>query len=457
MRRMYLNAMVFGLGSHTASWRMPDVDPLAITRLSYWTDIAQRVEKGQFDSLFLGDILALQHEVQYSVSGALDTVVVLSALAATTNTVGLIGTASTTFDHPYHIARRFASLDHISNGRIGWNIVTSTTLSEAKNFGRDVLAPCQERYARAEDVLNAVMALWESWQPGARIANKKTGLYLDPSAVHDANYTGSYTRSIGPLSVPRSPQVKPVLAQAGASDVGRAFTAQYSDLAFTTQSNLTGARQYYSDIKQQAKNAGRNSDEILIFPGIVPVIGKTHEEAEAKLKYLNELAVPQSGIDRLSYIFNVDLSEIELDKPLPEALLKLADDKNTPSRTRLILGDARLRKLSLRQMVERFMCSRGHLLVVGTAKEVADTMQQWFENGAADGFNVLFPSLPHDIDTFANSVMPILQQRGLYQTPHQGELLRERYHLPLHKNTAPHSHFVNKKHFANIGIANTRH
>lgn len=455
MRRMYLNAMVFGLGSHTASWRQPDVDPLAITRLSYWTDIAERTENGQFDSLFLGDILALQHEVQYSVSGALDTLVVLSALAATTNTIGLIGTASTTFDHPYHIARRFASLDHISNGRVGWNIVTSTTLSEAKNFGRDVLAPCQERYARAEDVLNAVMALWESWQPGARIADKKTGLYLDQSAIHGANYTGSYTRSIGPLTVPRSPQVRPILAQAGASDIGRSFAARYTDLAFTTQSNLTGARQYYSDMKRRASDAGRNSDEILIFPGIVPVIGKTHEEAEAKLKYLNELAVPQSGIDRLSYIFNTDLSGLALDQPLPEALLKLADDKNAPSRTRLILGDARLRKLSLRQMVERFMCSRGHLLVVGTAKEVADTMQEWFENGAADGFNVLFPSLPHDIDTFTRSVIPILQQRGLHKPPHRGELLRERYGLQLHESTT--THLAAKKHMSNIGASNTHH
>lgn len=455
MRQMYLNAMVFGLGSHMASWRLPDVDPLAITRLSYWTDIAKRSENGQFDALFLGDILALQHEVQYSVSGALDTIVVLSALAATTNTIGLIGTASTSFDHPYHIARRFASLDHISNGRIGWNIVTSTTLSEAKNFGRDVLAPCQERYARAEDVLNAVMALWESWQPGARIADKKTGLYLDPSAVHDANYTGSYTRSIGPLTVPRSPQVKPILAQAGASDVGRSFAARYADLAFTTQSNLSGAQKFYSDIKQRAKNAGRNSDEILIFPGIVPVIGKTHEEAEAKLKYLNQLAVLQSGIERLSYIFDVNLSELALDKPLPDALLELADDENVPSRTRLILGDARLRKLSLRKMVERFMCSRGHLLVVGTAEEVADTMQEWFEHGAADGFNVLFPSLPYDIDAFANSVMPILQQRGLRKPANRKELLRKRYELTLPENMT--HHLVSKKCVSHIVASHTRH
>ena len=439
MRRMYLNAMVFGLGSHIASWRLPDVDPLAITRLSYWTDIAKRVEKGQFDSLFLGDILALQHEPKNSVSGALDTVVVLSALAATTEKIGLIGTASTTFDHPYHIARRFASLDHISNGRVGWNIVTSTTLSEAKNFGRDVIAPCQERYARAEDVLNAVMALWESWQPGARIADKKSGLYLDPSAVHGANYTGSYTRSIGPLTVPRSPQVKPLLAQGGASEIGRSFAACYADLAFTVQSNITGARQYYQDIKQRAINSGRSCDDILVFPGIVPVIGKTHEEAEAKFKYLNSFAVPKSGIRRLSYIFNKDLSEFPLDKALPDSFLKLADEEKTPSRTRLILADARLRKLTLKEMIERFMCSRGHLLVVGTPEEVADTMQEWFENEAADGFNVLFPALPFDIDVFAETVIPLLEKRGLYKYPQQGELLRERYKLPFHETKVAHA------------------
>lgn len=433
MRRMYLNAMVFGLGSHTASWRLPDVDPLAITRLSYWTDIAKRTETGQFDSLFLGDILALQHEVQYSVSGALDTIVVLSALAATTQKIGLIGTASTTFDHPYHIARRFASLDHISNGRVGWNIVTSPTLSEAKNFGRDVIAPSQERYARAEDVLNAVMALWESWQPGARIADKKSGRYLDPSAIHGANYTGAYTRSIGPLTVPRCPQVKPVLAQAGASEIGRSFAGCYADLVFTAQSNLQGARLFYQDVKQRAKDNDRNKNEILIFPGIVPVLGKTHEEAEAKLRYLNSFAMPQSGIERLSYILDIKLSELQLDEPLPERLLQLAEDKNAPSRTRIILGDARLRKLTVRQMVERFMCSRGHLLAVGTPEEVANTMQEWFENNAADGFNVLFPSLPYDIDIFAKNVIPILEKRGLRNAPHEGELLRERYQLPLHE------------------------
>ncbi|AQT46892.1 NtaA/DmoA family FMN-dependent monooxygenase [Bartonella choladocola] len=455
MRRMYLNAMVFGLGSHMASWRLPDVDPLAITRLSYWTDIAKRAEKGQFDSLFLGDILALQHEVQYSVSGALDTVVVLSALAAITDKIGLIGTASTTFDHPYHIARRFASLDHISNGRVGWNVVTSTTLSEAKNFGRDVIAPSQERYARAEDVLNAVMALWESWQPGARIANKKTGLYLNPSAVRGANYTGSYTRSIGPLSVPRSPQVKPILAQGGASDIGRSFAARYADLAFTAQPNLNGAQQFYKDIKQRAKEFGRNNEDVLVFPGIVPVIGKTHKEAEAKFNYLNSFAIPQSGIQRLSYIFDRDLSEYSLDKPLPETLLKMADDPKTPSRTRIILGDARLRKLTLKQMIGRFMCSRGHLLLVGTAEEVADTMQYWFENGAADGFNVLFPSLPNDIDIFAESVIPLLESRGLHIKPEEGELLRKRYQLPFHENET--SHPVAPRHYIAMEASNTHH
>lgn len=455
MRRMYLNAMVFGLGSHTASWRLPNVDPLAITRLSYWTDIAERTENGQFDSLFLGDILALQHEVQYSVSGALDTIVVLSALAATTQKIGLIGTASTTFDHPYHIARRFASLDHISNGRVGWNIVTSPTLSEAKNFGRDVIAPCQERYARAEDVLNAVMALWESWQPGARIADKKTGCYLDPSAVHGANYTGSYTRSIGPLTVPRSPQVKPVLAQAGASEIGRSFASCYADLVFTAQSNLQGAREFYKDVKQRAKNNGRNKNEILIFPGIVPVLGQTHDEAEAKLRYLNSFAMPQSGIERLSYILKIKLSELHLDKPLPERLLALAEDKNAPSRTRIILGDARLRKLTVRQMIERFMCSRGHLLAVGTPKEVADTMQEWFENSAADGFNVLFPSLPYDIDLFAKNVIPILEKRGLRSAPREGELLRERYQLPLHE-MKPHQ-AIDPRHYIAMTMSATHH
>lgn len=431
MRRMHLNAMVFGLGSHTASWRMPDIDPLAVTRLSYWTDIAQKAERGGFDALFLGDVLALQHEIRYSVCGALDTLIVLSALAAVTNTIGLIGTVSTTFDHPYHIARRFASLDHISDGRVGWNIVTSTALSEAKNFGRDVLAPKEERYARAEDVLNAVLALWASWQPEARVADKKTGLYLDQSAIHGANYTGTYTRCIGPLTVPRSPQGRPLLAQAGASVVGKNFAARYADVAFTAQTNLSEAQAYYKELKQTSFKTGRGNNDLLIFPGIVPVIGRTHKEAQARLDYLNRLAKPESGIDRLSYILNINLADFVLEKPVPDQVMELADDPKIASRVRLILSDARHKKLTLKQMIERFMCSRGHLLVVGTAEEIADTMQEWFENGAADGFNVLFPSLPIDIELFAREVMPILQRRGLRTVPRKGELLRERFGLPL--------------------------
>ena len=454
MRRMHLNAMIFGLGSHAASWRMPNVDPLAITRLSYWTDIAQKAENGKFDALFLGDILSLPNEARYSVSGALDTQVVLSALAAVTKTIGLIGTASTTFDHPYHIARRFASIDHISNGRVGWNIVTSTTLSEAKNFGRDVLAPREERYARAEDVLNAVQALWASWQPDARIADKKSGLYLNQSAVHEANYTGSYTRSIGPLTVPHSPQGRPLLAQAGSSEVGKKFAAKYADVVFTAQCNLSQAQAFYREIKQRGVEAGRKSEDLLVFPGIVPILGKTHEEAQAKLDYLNRLALPESGIERLSFLLNRNLADFNLEELVPDEVLDIAESADVTSRVRIVLDDARRNQLTLKQMIERFLCSRGHLIVVGTAHEIADVMQEWFEGGAADGFNVLFPALPDDIEPFTRDVMPIFEKRGLRTAPQTGELLRNRFGLPMNDD-APQP--VDRKAQIHAMISHTRH
>jgi len=429
MGHLHLNAMIYGLGSHIAAWRLPESDPLAVTRLSYWCDLAQICEASGMDAIFLGDVLALQQEDPYQVAGALDPLIILSAIACTTTSIGLIGTASTTFDHPYHIARRFASLDHISNGRAGWNIVTTSTLPEAKNFGRDVLAPHEERYARAQDVLHATIALWNSWKPGARIVDKEKGLYLDPEAIGKINYIGSYIRSIGPLNVPCPPQGRPILAQGGISETGRDFASRYADISFTVQSDLEDCRCFYADIKQRAQNAGRNSDHFLVFPGIVPVIGKTKADALERFRQLNELTVPDYGLRQLSTILGCDLTRFDGRAPLPTHILSKAEDENTPNRIRLILRDAWKNNLSLNRLAARFLCAQGHLLAVGTPEDIADTMQHWFESKAADGFNVLFPALPTDLDLFCCKVVPLLEKRGLRTPPQKNEMLRQRFNL----------------------------
>lgn len=431
MKRLHLNTMTYGLGSHISAWRMPENDPLAATRLQYWVDLARQAEEGGFDAIFLGDLLALQHEAPFQVSGALDPLMILAALAAATSTIGLIGTASTTYDHPYHIARRFASLDHISEGRAGWNIVTSSTLSEAKNFGRDVLAPTTERYARARDVVNAVSALWDSWKPGARIADKDSGLYLDTQQIEKPNYFGSYTRSVGPLDVPHPPQGRPLLVQGGTSDIGRDFAGSFADISFTVQSDIEDAREFYADIKRRARDAGRSDDSILVFPGIVPIIGNTREEALSRIEQLNRLTLPNYGRSLLSRILDFNLDEFEINGHLPTQILDRADDHTASNQMRLILKDARKNNLTIYELSARFLCSRGHLLAIGTANDIADTIQEWFESNAADGLNVLFPVLPGDLTRFTCEVMPILEKRGLRQQPQKGEKLRERFGLPI--------------------------
>ncbi len=252
MRRLHLNAVIYGLGSHEAAWRLPESDPRAITTLAYWADIARTAEAGGFDALFLGDVLALQEGAARHLSDAMDPFIILSALAAVTSRIGLIGTASTSFDHPFHLARRFASLDHISNGRAGWNIVTSSNALEAHNFGLDGMPEHTERYARADDVVEAVKKLWDSWDADARIADQASGHYLDPAKVRAIDHVGPYVRSKGPLNVPRPPQGRPILAQAGSSAAGRDFAARHADIVFTVQSSIDDAKAFYAEMKARA-------------------------------------------------------------------------------------------------------------------------------------------------------------------------------------------------------------
>lgn len=426
-RRMRLNAVIFGLGSHEAGWRMPESDPLASTSLDYWIDIARRAEAADFDALFLGDVLALQSSADRHLSDAMDPLVILSALAAVTSRIGLIGTASTSFDHPFHLARRFASLDHISKGRAGWNIVTSSNVLEARNFGLDVMPEHDERYARAADVVDAAIALWDSWDLDARTPDKATGQYFDPAKVRPVQHAGPFVRSAGPLNVPKSPQGRPILAQAGSSEAGRAFAARYADIVFTVQATLTDAQDFYRDIKSRAEAAGRDPDTILVFPGIVPIVAATRLAAEQRLAAMNGFAVIDHVRAKLSEFLGEDLSHADLDAALPPASSD-RPNQSSQSRVGVLVGIARRDGLTLHQLLMRLAAGRGHLLAVGTGRDVADIMRHWFENGAADGFNVMAPVMPADLQSFIDHVMP-----WLFPTLPRGaprSTLRERYGLP---------------------------
>lgn len=428
-RRLHLNAVIFGLGSHEAGWRMPESDPLASTNLGYWIDIARRAEAAGFDALFLGDVLALQKGADRHLSDAMDPMVILSALAAVTSRIGLIGTASTSFDHPFHLARRLASLDHISGGRAGWNIVTSSNVLEARNFGMDAMPEHDERYARAGDVVEAAIALWDSWDADARRPDKASGQYLDPDKVRAVDHAGPFVRSAGPLNVPRPPQGRPVLAQAGASEAGRDFAARYADIVFTVQSTLADAQLFYRDIKSRAAKAGRDPANVLVFPGIVPIAAATPAAAEERLQQMNGFAVIEHVRAKLEEFLGADLSAADLDAPLPEGITEQAPSQSSQSRVAVLVGIARRDQLTLRQLLMRLASGRGHLLSVGTGADIAQTMQDWFENGAADGFNVMAPVMPADLQAFSDLVLPELISRGLFATRDSGTL-RQKYGLP---------------------------
>jgi FMN-dependent oxidoreductase (nitrilotriacetate monooxygenase family) len=411
---MGLNAVIFGLGSHEAGWRMPQSNALASTDLDYWIDIAHRAEAGGFDALFLGDVLALQQSADRHLSDAMDPLVILSALAAVTERIGLIGTASTSFDHPFHLARRFASLDHISRGRAGLNIVTSSNALEANNFGLDTMPDHDERYARARDVTEAAIALWNSWDEDARIADKAGGRYLDPAKVRRVDHDGAFVRTRGPLNVPRSPQGRPVLAQAGASEAGRDFAARFADIVFTVQADLSEAQAFYDDMKHRAAGHGRDPATLLIYPGIVPIAAPTRTMAEARLAEMNGFMVPDHVLAKLSEFLGADLSTADLDAPLPAHIATLAPNQSSQSRVAVLVGIARRDGLTLRQLLMRLASGRGHLLAVGAGEEIATLMMEWFEAKAADGFNVMAPVMPVDLQSFIDLVIPSLVATGCF-------------------------------------------
>jgi FMN-dependent oxidoreductase (nitrilotriacetate monooxygenase family) len=430
-RQLSLNLFLHTTGHHEAAWRHPSTQPERLYDADFYVELAQRAEAAKLDAVFFADGPVLGGGVEFNAVGHPEPILTLATIAAHTERIGLIATASTTFYEPYNLARLFASLDHLSKGRAGWNIVTTSAADAAANFGLTAHPDPEVRYARAEEFLQAVTRLWDSWEDDAVLLDRAEGRYADPAKIHAAAFVGEHLSVAGALNVKRSPQGQPVRIQAGASNSGRAFAARWAEAIFTAHQRLEDAQAFYADIKASARDAGRNPDQVKILPGISPFIGSTEAEARQLARDFDELTVPAYGLRQLSGIAGVDLSALELDAPVPQSLFADAGDVTDNSRSRLqvVAGIVQRDKPTVRELLHRLAGARGHRVVAGTPEQIADTIEEWFARGAADGFNVMPPALPTGLEAFADHVVPILQARGLFRTEYAGTTLRD--HLGL--------------------------
>ena len=433
-RQLHLNAFLMEAGHHEASWRLPDGNPRADFDLRHWIELARLAESAKFDSLFLADGPAITGTGEFRPPGQLEPLTLLTALSQATSRIGLIATVSSTYNEPYNLARRLASVDHVSNGRAGWNIVTSASAQEAANFGLDTRPDHAERYARADEFLQVAKALWDSWEAEAVVADKASGRYADPARIHTLDHRGKHFTVAGPLNVERPPQGYPLLVQAGSSEDGKDFAARHAEAIFTAHQTYERAADFYQDIKARTRAAGRNPDEVIVLPGIVPYIGSTVAEARDLAGRFDDLRAPEYGLRQLASVFETEPSVFELDGPLPDFILARPKLEGSQSRSDLIIELAVREKLTVRQVISRLGGGRGHFEFVGTPDQVADTITAWFEGGAADGFNIMAPALPSGLETFVDQVLPILRGKGLFREEYEATTLRGHYGLPVPAN-----------------------
>ena len=430
--QLHLNLFIHGRGHHEAAWRHPLASSLALTDIRYQIGLARTAEQGVFDSVFLADTLAVGEDVTHAPRTWLEPVTVLAALAGVTSRIGLIATCSTTYTEPFNLARQFASIDHISNGRAGWNIVTTWLAAASGNFGGRGPLSHEDRYERAEEYMQVVKALWDSWSDDAVLDDRTSGEYARPRGIRSLNHEGPRYQIAGPLNVPRCPQGRPVFVQAGSSETGRRFAARHAEAVFTAQMEKATARDFYANLKRIAISEGRNPEHVLILPGLSPVIGSTEVEAQRLSRELNDLSDPEVGRKRLSGRFGGhDFSHLPLDRPLsPADFPDPATVEAARSRTEVILGLVRREKPTLRQLLGYMAGARGHYVTAGTPEQIADLMEDWFRDGAADGFNLMPPILPTMLDVFVAEVVPLLQTRGLFRYEYDTDTLRAHYGLP---------------------------
>ncbi len=430
-RQLHLNLFINSRGHHEASWRHTGSSPLPLTDVQYYVDCTQKAEAAAFDSVFLADLLAVPEDVDRAARCWLEPVTTLGALAMVTSRIGLIATASTTYAEPFNLARQFASLDHVSAGRIGWNIVTSFMPAAGRNFGNIGRPTHRERYQRAEEFVRLCKALWDSWHDDAVVDDRTGGRYANKDRIKAINHSGEHYSVAGPLNLPRCPQGRPVLVQAGSSDDGISFAAKHAEAVFTAHLEKETAQSFYRDLKGQAVDIGRPADQVMILPGLSPIIGGTESEAKRLARELDDLCDYEVGRKRLSDHFGGhDFSHLPLDRPLhPEELPDPARNEAARSRSELIVSAVRRDGLTLRQLLNKLSQARGHFAFAGTPEQLAELMEDWVDDGAADGFNLMPPLLPAMLEVFIAEVVPILRRRGRFRGSYQGTTLREHYGL----------------------------
>ncbi|WP_422032085.1 LLM class flavin-dependent oxidoreductase [Reyranella sp.] len=434
-KKLRLGAFMRPVSIHTAAWRYPGGTPDANFNLKALVTYAQTLERGKFDAFFMADHLAVLNMPMDALKRSatvtsFDPLTLLPALAMATKHLGLIATASSTFEPAYTIARRFASLDHISEGRAGWNLVTTSNPDAALNFGLDDQMPHAERYARAREFFDVVTGLWDSWADDAFIRDVENGVYFDPSRLHVLDHKGKYLKVRGPLNIARPVQGWPVIVQAGASDAGRQLAAETAEMVFAAGGPIADARAFYADVKGRAAKIGRNPDHIKILPGAFVVVGDSLDEAKEKRARLDSLVNYDSSIAAVSMALGVDARRFDPDKPLPEDIPETEASKSGRER---VIELGRRENLTVRQIAGR-LGGYGGLGMLGTPAMIADQMEEWLKTEACDGFNVMFPYLPGGLDDFVDKVVPELQRRGLFRTEYEGTTLRENLGLPRPKN-----------------------
>ena len=428
-RKLRLGAFIMATGHHVAAWRHPGSQVDSGVNIDHYIDVAKTAERGLFDQVFVADSPGLWHkgdDESLSRQGRVsyfEPVTLWAVLSAVTKHIGFVATASTTYENPYLLARKFASLDHLSKGRAAWNVVTTSADNVHGNFGLQAHPDPATRYERAHEFVDVVKGLWDSFDDDAFIRDPQSGIYFDPRKLHTLNHVGKYFTVKGPLNIERPPQGHPVIVQAGSSEDGKELAAATAEAIFTAWTSLTEARHFYADVKGRMAKYGRRPEELLVLPGISPVIGRTEAEAREKWAQLQSLIHPSVGLNALINFWpHDDLSRWDLDA-LPPYYPE--PPKGTHSRTHVVIELARREKFTVRQLYEYLAGARGHWVVVGTPSSIADQMQSWFESGAADGFNVMPPVLPESLNEFVDLVIPELQSRGLFRTAYEGTTLRE--------------------------------
>lgn len=425
-RQLSLGAFINLPGHHVASWRHPETEVRKVTDLAYLTEIAQVAERGKFDNLFFADVFG-QPILENAHSGLkLDPLVIISALAGVTKNIGLTATLTTSYNEPFHVARKFAAIDHLSNGRAAWNVVTSANEREALLFGRDAHYQHAERYERADEFVDVVKKLWYSIDEEALVIDKEIGHYYNLNKVTEVNHEGKFFKLKGALDAPSTPQGHPVIIQAGSSEAGKELAAKTAEVIFTAWQTLEDAQAFYKNVKGRLAKYGRNPEDLKILPGAFIVVAETEEEAIAKHEQLNNYITPEVGLAYLSGFTGVDLSEHDFEGPIPDFNGQQIDGTNPNIRASIVKGIVETKGLTtLRELYNNIAGARGHREIIGTPTQVADQLQEWFENEAADGFNIMAPTFPQGFNDIVELVIPELQRRGIFKTEYAGTTLRE--------------------------------